>query len=316
MSEWNQMTRRLFLAAGLEGMRQLLAAASTPAPQSSPGARAYRIDATIVFLSVPLFTRSNVGSGFARHLLTEGSGARTHVLEFAAGSVPERCEGLNRLGLLRERVVESGRILGADYFGFMTESKEESLHQARKALGKAPAKSVFVAIQGHTSPEEVRCRRAQFTAQTRPDTLQWKWLQSLAEAAFNQPGRNVERHSPPPAQGAAPATFLFAVLRATRTGGKLTQEYVYGGDRFELRTTNRPDPVTGRRLHAKGITPDPEKVNLLTAEARNTRTGKRSSFRMWSEDSGTAPLRIEYQPRGFLVLALEATSARTPGWPL
>src|SRR5580693_7962718 len=59
-------------------------------------------------------------------------------LQFAAGSDPERARGLNRLGLMREVVVEQGaRLLKTSYAGFMTSSPEKSLDQGRQALNAA-----------------------------------------------------------------------------------------------------------------------------------------------------------------------------------
>jgi len=302
------VTRRFFLGFSLAAIRRLLGAET--APERGPGARTYRVDATILLFSLPIYTRTNVGSGYASHLVTQGADRSTHRLEFAAGSLPERARGLNRLGMIRETVAENGGgIVEAHYFGFMTASREESLSEAKKALNNASAQSLFVAIEGELRQEELRSRRAHFVTNARAGAAEWNRLQSLAEAAFrDSPEKDGERQSRPESAGAPPPTFLFALLRAVRSReGKLRQVYVYGRDSYELATTKKPDPRTGQRLADRGVTHRAASVAVIAGTIRNLRTGQKIVFRIWTEDGGDpAPLRIEYQPRGYLQLALEA----------
>lgn len=283
------ITRRLFLGLAAESARRLLAG------EAASASRAYRVDATILFLSIPLFTRRNVGAGYARHLVKPDTGE--HVLEFAAGSLPERARGLNRLGLIRERVTAGGA--EAHYFGFMTSAREESLGEAKKTLYKSPGASLFVAIEGENRRSAARCRRAQFTSGEPAGAMRWSHLEGKAESALKDSGWTVESSS---AQ-----TFLYALLQAVQSPAeRLRQEYVYGRDRFELVTARKRDAAAGRRLQAKGLAVQPAKVVMLSGSIRNLRTGWRTTFRIWTEQDGNpVPLRIEYRPRGFLVLALE-----------
>ena len=299
------ITRRLLLALVAEGVRRLFASAANTPPQ--PNSRTYRVDATILLFSLSIFTRAGVGKGHARHVVTRSPDRSVHQLEFEAGSLPDRAHGLNRLGMIRETVAEADTgILEANYFGFMTASKEESLGEARKALNESAAQSTFVAIEGQSRPGESHSRRARFSSDARTG---WSELERKAEAAMRDPARTSgESRFQSGVSGAAAPTFLFALWRAMASGeARLTQIYVYSGDRYELTTSRKPDPRAGRRFADKGLVSRPESVIALTGTIHNLRTSNKTPFRLWTEEgSGSAPLRIEYQARGFLQLALEA----------
>ncbi len=298
------MTRRLLFGLLAEGARRLFAAASTP-PQ--PSSRSYRVDATILLLSLPIFTRAGVGKGHARHAVTRSVDHCVHALEFAAGSLPDRARGLNRLGMIREIVAEAETgVLEASYFGFMTASKEESVGEARQALASSLPESMFVAIQGQSRPGEAHSLRARFYSDARTG---WSDLERAAQAAIRNPDQSAgESRFQAGRSGSASPTFLFALCRAMSSSqAQMKQTYVYSAAEYELTTSKRPDPRTGRRLADKGLVFQPESVTVLSGTIRNLRTGDKTPFRIWTEDaSRSVPLRIEYQPRGFLQLALEA----------
>jgi hypothetical protein len=300
------ITRRLLIGLLAEAGRRLFAAVATDgAPQ--PDTRHYRVDATILLFGLPIFTRAGVGKGHARRVVTLMSDRSVHELEFAAGSLPDRAHGLNRLGMIRETVAEADTgILEASYFGFMTASKEESLGEARRALASSPAESMFVAIEGQSRPGEAHSRRARFYSDARTP---WTELEREAEAAFRDPAQSSgESHLSSGSSGAAAPTFLFALSRAISSSAPhLKQTYVYSGSQFELATSKKPDPHTGRRFAEKGMASRAESVIEVSGTIRNLRTGDRIPFRIWTDgDRRSVPLRIEYQPRGFLQLALEA----------
>lgn len=300
------ITRRFLLALLAEGGRRLFASAAATAPPQ-PSSRTYRVDATILLFSFSIFTRAGVGKGHARHVVTRSPDRSVHQLEFEAGSLPDRAHGLNRLGLIRETVAEADSgILEANYFGFMTASKEESLGEAKRALNDKAAQSTFVAIEGQSRPGEARSRRARFSSDARTG---WGELEREAQAAVRDPSQTSgESRFQSGVSGAAAPTFLFALWGAMSSAqARLKQIYVYSGDRYELTTSRRPDPKTGRRFADRGMVPRPESVIALTGTIHNLRTGNKTPFRLWTEEaSRSVPLRIEYQPRGFLQLALEA----------
>jgi hypothetical protein len=289
------------------GVRRLFAEAGS---QPQPGMRSYRVDATILLFSIPIFTRAGVGRGYA-HYAASGQPDRTlHKMEFAAGSLPERAHGLNRLGMIRETSAETGSgLLEARYFGFMTASREESLGEARKALNRSAGQCLFLAIEGQSQAGEARSRRASFYADARVGWGAYGRLQREAEAAIRNPAEGAgETSLRPESPGGVLPTFLFALWRAIHSPqAELRQTYVYSGNLYTLETSKKPDRRTGRRPEDKGLTTRPQSVTAISGTIHNLRTKEKTQFRIWTEEGGgPVPLRIEYQPRGFLRLALEA----------
>ena len=75
--------------------------------------RRYRMDATILLLGAPLFTREGAGGWYASVELFHDPNATAMALQFAAGSFPARAHGLNRFGILREGLVDRGEASAA-----------------------------------------------------------------------------------------------------------------------------------------------------------------------------------------------------------
>src|ERR1700722_19792184 len=98
--------------------------------------RRYRMDATILLLGAPLFTRQAAGGGYASVEIGAGANQRAtaSALQFAAGSSPARAHGLNRFGILREAAAERETGTELAFAGLMTRAREESFEQGRKAL--------------------------------------------------------------------------------------------------------------------------------------------------------------------------------------
>lgn len=305
------ITRRHVLGLLAAGVDRMFAGPAS-APQQ-PGTRFYRVDATILVLSFPIFTRSGVGQGYARHALKTVPDRTVHEMEFAAGSLPDRAHGLNRLGMIRESSAEGpGGLVEARYFGFMTASREESIGDARKALNATLERCLFLAIEGQSQPGDVLSRHAHFYADARNGWRDRGVLQQSAEAAMRDPSHAAgEAHFHPAAAGAALPTFLLALYRAMLSRQpQLRQTYVYSGNLYDLATSRKPDRRTGRKLAEKRLTERPDSVVALSGLIRNLRTGDKTPFRLWAEEDGDlVPLRIEYQPRGFLQLALEVERA-------
>src|SRR5579872_800524 len=90
--------------------------------------RHLRVHATILLFGVPIFKRADVGAGCATAEIGSAVDQTMTALQFAAGSTPERAHGLNRLGLMKEFVIErNARVDKSSYSGFMTSSPEKSL---------------------------------------------------------------------------------------------------------------------------------------------------------------------------------------------
>lgn len=301
------ITRRAFLAA--------VAAFGNPrlrcAPPAEDGAQArrYRVDATIMLWSVPLFCRAGVGGGFAAHIETGRSTVTTHWIDFAAGSLPQRAHGLYRLGYIHERIVEvSGKIVETECLGFMTASNEDSLEQGRAALqNRSQTEPAFVAIEARCDGARVRTAVARFEARTAEGWSQCSSLVPLARTACARDAGVIRNERA--FDGGSQSTFLLAVIRAMRaSASRQSQLYVYSGDVFRLTTEKRFDPAMGRRLVEKLLAGAPERIWRVDGKTRNLRTGQESEFRLWVEAGSVCalPLRIEYRPKRYLQLVFEA----------
>ena len=95
----------------------------------------------------------------------------------------------------------------------------------------------------------------------------------------------VEREVDYPAP-AVPATFLYTVLSAVRSAGRKTSHvYVHNGKRYQLQCEKSAGRVTGH--------------------IRDLETSRVSTFRLWMEEAGDLPERIEFSPRSYLRISLE-----------
>src|SRR5579859_8009542 len=89
--------------------------------------RHYRMDATILFLGAPIFTRQAAGGGFASVETGARPDATAVALQFAAGSDPARAHGLNRFGILQEAMIGHENHPDRNelsFSGLMTRSRE------------------------------------------------------------------------------------------------------------------------------------------------------------------------------------------------
>jgi hypothetical protein len=110
----------------------------------------YVAGATVTLFSIPLISKSCVGSGYA---VVEEAG-HTVSIQFGAGSYPASARGLNRLGFIQEAVVEERPGCPAEcaWLAFMTTSQKKNPDQAKKAVDGAVPQTAAVpysASQGH-----------------------------------------------------------------------------------------------------------------------------------------------------------------------
>lgn len=258
-----------------------------PAAASTAGAgrglRHYTATATVTFLGVTLVTRKGAGSGFAR---VEESGGRT-LLEFGAGSHPERCAGVNRLGYIREieeATASEGRRRRIS--GFMTSSGEQSLREARRALeGGHPALAyTMLESAGDSAGSESRVASVACSA-----ALSWPGWQAvereLAEAWKAAPKRTARL------EGEMPG-FLSAVRHAMLRGRSGRAIYAHFDKTYTLDWRVRP--LAGGMSELDG----------------RIGGGGKAKFRLWYETSrpGDPPSAFECQPRAFLRLLFESVT--------
>ncbi len=247
--------------------------------------RRYRMDAAILLLGAPLFTRRAAGGAYASVEISGHQGSTATALQFAAGSSPARAHGLNRFGILREAVVERSEGTELSFAGLMTRSGEESFEQGRNALLSRVRAAEGVVARGTNSGS---------TIQT--------WIDHIALSPdrdwsnVNDTLGDALRHSPsaPPRETASglATTFLHAMRRAAFCGDAVQRrKFTHAGKCYWLETRRQP-----------------ERPLELTSTIRDLNGARRAEFRTAyaaSDESGI-PLRIEYQPRSFLRLTFEA----------
>jgi hypothetical protein len=275
--------------------------------------RAYRVDATVLLLSVPILRRSGVGD--ARVALRQapataenGSGKRL-ALEFAAASDPGRAHGLDRMGWIREVVIEKdGAVQRAGVLGIMSDSPEQTAEEARTALRNDPSVERLVAIDSSFSgsgERRTRSRVIRFQA-PRGNWTGGEGLPDLARQSFQScPVAWKEAQWP---GDAIPSTFLYALKRSLEPGGPHSTEYIWNQNRYAMRIQREADANVSHEFSAP--------VDRMRGELENlTKNLRPLRFQIWiaRESPVPMPLRIEFQPRSFLRLTLEAVNHKLPG---
>ncbi len=156
----------------------------SPATAESRSTTAYRIDATILALGMPVYKRRGAGCAFV-HVRQEHGAVH---LQFAAGSWPDQARGLNRYGSLEESVTAHG----ASWFGFMTSSPDKEVRH-RDA-------QPCTATRGRLSPfrAEIETMRLQLA----PDLT---WSRRVNTSWRPEPAQQL------PLRSAEPKAFLHAV---------------------------------------------------------------------------------------------------------
>ena len=269
--------------------------------------RAYRADAVISLLGVPIFSRSGVGSGFCSYRRAKQGDLSIITARFAGGSFPEKTRNLNRLGLIQEVVIEKdGAPVEAAYFGFMTSSPEEGASEARKALDGGSAEIPYVAVEGLISRTEFRATKTRFLFSNRLTWADRKSILHQVRERFATTEAEVKNMTLP--GGTWPGTFLYSMIRAMEQHPAQFQAgYVYNAKHFGLKMDKTADPKSGATFAAKGLTTRPQSVAQFRGVIHDDFTSKLTKFRLWAEEGGDTllPLRIELQARSFLALAFE-----------
>lgn len=245
----------------------------------------YRMDATILLLGAPLFTRQGAGGGYASVEISRDQDERAVALQFAAGSDPARAHGLNRFGILREALVLRGAVTELSFAGLMTRSHEESFEQGRKALASSARGSEGVIARGRTSGS---------TIQTWIDAIDlapdcnWSNLNETLSDALRREPRTQARET----VSATPTTFLHAMhMAALAKDPVYRRQFTHASKAYWLETRRHPD----RPLELAGAIHD-----LAGARCAEFRTAYAAG------DASGIPIRIEYRPRSFLRLTFEA----------
>ncbi len=245
----------------------------------------YRMDATILLLGAPIFTRQAAGGGYASVEISRDQAERAVALQFAAGSDPARAHGLNRFGILREALVLRGAVTELSFAGLMTRAREESLEQGRKALASSARGSEGLVARGRTLGSII---------QTWIDAIDLapdcNWLnlnETLSEALRSEPRTQAGETA-----SAASTTFLHAMHSAAfSTDPICRRQFTHASKAYWLETRRHPD----RPLELAGAIHD--LAGVRCAEFRTSYA---------AGDTSGIPIRIEYRPRSFLRLTFEA----------
>ncbi len=220
-------------------------------------------------------------------------------LTFQAGSLPDRARGLNRLGFIQEQVrQDEAGSLQSSYFGFITSSPEQSLNQAKAALGPPDKAAVpYTAVEGTATAAKAQYEMYQID-------LPSEWNYTHCAEIVGQVREFLAKKTLKPAraettgQVLSPRTFLFAVREAMRSKQqRIRSAFLYNGQGYRLDVTKSRDTSRGANTFR------------LTGNIQNTNTGEKTPLRLWFEEGNDLPLRFEYKPRGYLNLSFERLPA-------
>ena len=293
-------TRRNWLLAAAAILRGAVPASARDFESRPQGQRTclYEVHAAITFLGATILTRKRAGWGCASVQSSPGG----LLLEFAAGSDPARAAGLNRVGLIEERLrFETGGAVETSYFGLMTASPEESLSDARKALRDSSSAQTYIAAEGRAKGGRITnaTHRIQFG-----EPFTWSGRDRLlafakaAAASRHYLVRDNESESQPGVKAGA----LSALLAAFESREpKARAAFTYNSGKYEL-TTERVSPHDGTQ----------SADCCVNGRIRNLATGRKTAFRVWIGPHGSSPVpvRIEYQAKPYLRLVFEQVNPR------
>jgi hypothetical protein len=294
------------LLACAPGEAERLLAASEPSERVH-----YTATAVITIAGVAIFTRPRVGSGFISICQRERPEGTETSIEFGAGSFPEAAHGLNRLGIIRETVVERSPAAAerSAYSAFMTTSKEKNLSQARDALDSANSFVPYTAAQSYASAGRIATRVDHMEL---PRNLTWhdsELLWSRVRAFFETSSCSFETESGPA------DTFLYSAHRALIDPHSSDEMRLhFNGKTFALRTRAEADYSIGSQLSARGLIGDARRVMRLDAAIWPLSGERATPFRIWYDSAfpERPPIRFEYQARSFLRLVFERENGFAP----
>jgi hypothetical protein len=281
--------QRRELLAGLALAAIGRAASAPPDTSETREEGRYRVDAAVLLLGVPIIRRAQVGEARMSLRIAASGAVRRIGLEFAAASDPARAHGLDRMGWVRELVLERSGSAGlATLLGVMSDSPEQSVDEARASFAPGQAQRRFIAIDSEHAPAETRSRVARFAHA--PGSS------AIAAGMADDARRCLDSAAPAwrrTGRARMASTFLYAIWRALESGQPVCQTgYFYNEDDFRLAL--RRSGEGGGLERIRGV-------------LQNLSQGRRPiAFDFWM-DRGAArlPARIELQPRSFLRLRLE-----------
>jgi hypothetical protein len=249
--------------------------------------RRYRVNATVLFLGIPLLKREDAGAGFITMETGETRTGRVVALQLAAGSQPQRAAGLNRFGALREIAVESqGGLEEAVITAFMTSSPEKDFDQARNALHSnastlACSYTRCCSLRGRTE--------AALKHFALPAARTWESAMEVLSSADAEQAPSTRESIEP---GGPYAGFLYSVREAMgRPEARTSAEFVHNGESHRLETQKKTSG-SGHMLQGTILDRSGNKVSEF-------------SLVLSLERPQDLPLKIEFRPKPYLRLTFE-----------
>jgi hypothetical protein len=279
--------------------------------------RHYVASATVLLLGVPVFSRTGVGEGYASIDECLENGERRWDVEFGAGSFPDKAHGLNKLGFIRESVMETqnGVRTACAYFGFMTTSQEKNLDEAKNSLAPSGETATYSVGCGSVTNDGVDGQTLRINLSSR---YNWRDFASIArEVRTAVSALPLGLRTPLDPQAGIPATFLNAVRSAMSNPTASTEELlIFNGKYYVLRTEKQRDAAMSAQLAKQGVVQSADRIVRLNGTLIPKHAGEKTNFRIWFErgSHNAPPLRFDYQARSFLRLSFEAngTGSATP----
>jgi len=232
---------------------------------------------------VPIFSRRDVGGGYASVEFGSEGSCQAVALQFAAGAWPERAAGLNRFGVFKEVTMEDGSNSASTFAGIISAntSKDTNLEDAHRSLKSTSPISEVTVTHGRSQQG-----RAWNLTRTLPTAAPQTWME--AETLLHR----LLRESAPetPANGGSPA-FLTVIRKAALCiDPSYKSAFLHAGKLYTLETRWAKDSS-----------------GEMIGQIRNAAGVKSAEFRaFYLKDSSGIPMRIEYRPKSFLKLTFEA----------
>lgn len=256
----------------------------------------YRVNATVILACVPVFSRQGVGDAYVAFEESVGRTCTVTRLQFAAGSWPDRLKGFNRFGATQEAVKEeNGVVIESSYLSFMTGGYEKDSKEALKTFGTSSESLSLTIGRGRSSPSGIT---SNIVHRTVPATCSWSNCPDLTGRLDFLP-LPPERPVPECIDRALP-TFLFAVRRALLSRSEASAgQYTHNGKVYRLRTRKKTD------LRSNEL--------VMTGRISASEERSETEFKLWlsPRDRAALPKRVEFRPKNFLKLALEADETQS-----
>ncbi len=247
----------------------------------------YRAHATISLLSVPIFSKQDVGGAVLQIEQRTADKSETVAVQFCAGSWPDRLRGFNRFGMTQEKVqVEEGRIVESNYLSFMTSSPEKNLAQAKQSFLESKSVS-FSADHGRTAEGEYTSVVEHIALSGAHTWFDCRQVADSLKQSFSQ--------APPHKRtGGALATFLYAAREAVLRRVPCQIEFLHAAKIYRL-SSAWPNP------------------SLMEGTIRDESEHVTSQFKVQIDrnDPASMPLYFEFRPKSFLTLRFQRTEPQT-----